>query len=233
MNAIITGATKGIGRAIVMELAANNYNIIFCARDEKEVQILQNELTSKYSHLQFFGMRADMEESSDVRDFAEFAIGSVGHVDILINNAGLYIPSGIIEEDAECLQRQMQVNDFAPHYLSKFFASRMIEAGKGHIVNICSIASLEPVVRAGSYSISKTALLGLNKALREELRPAGIKVTAVLPGSTLTDSWTGTELPKDWFILPEDVAKSIINCLQMSSGANIDEIIIRPLYGKI
>jgi short-subunit dehydrogenase len=233
MNAIITGATKGIGRAIVMELAANNYNIIFCARDEKEVQILQNELTSKYSHLQFFGMRADMEESSDVRDFAEFAIGSVGHVDILINNAGLYIPSGIIEEDAECLQRQMQVNVFAPHYLSKFFASRMIEAGKGHIVNICSIASLEPVVRAGSYSISKTALLGLNKALREELRPAGIKVTAVLPGSTLTDSWTGTELPKDWFILPEDVAKSIINCLQMSSGANIDEIIIRPLYGKI
>jgi len=233
MNAIITGATKGIGRAIVMELAANNYNIIFCARDEKEVQILQNELTSKYSHLQFFGMRADMEESSDVRDFAEFAIGSVGHVDILINNAGLYIPSGIIEEDAECLQRQMQVNVFAPHYLSKFFASRMIEAGKGHIVNICSIASLEPVVRAGSYSISKTALLGLNKALREELRPAGIKVTAVLPGSTLTDSWTGTKLPKDWFILPEDVAKSIINCLQMSSGANIDEIIIRPLYGKI
>lgn len=233
MNAIITGATKGIGRAIVMELAANNYNIIFCARDENEVQILQNELTSKYSHLQFFGMRADMEESSDVRDFAEFAIGSVGHVDILINNAGLYIPSGIIEEDAECLQRQMQVNVFAPHYLSKFFASRMIEAGKGHIVNICSIASLEPVVRAGSYSISKTALLGLNKALREELRPAGIKVTAVLPGSTLTDSWTGTELPKDWFILPEDVAKSIINCLQMSSGANIDEIIIRPLYGKI
>lgn len=233
MNAIITGATKGIGRAIVMELAANNYNIIFCARDEKEVQILQNELTSKYSHLQFFGMRADMEESSDVRDFAEFAIGSVGHVDILINNAGLYIPSGIIEEDTECLQRQMQVNVFAPHYLTKFFASRMIEAGKGHIVNICSIASLEPVVRAGSYSVSKTALLGLNKALREELRPAGIKVTAVLPGSTLTDSWTGTELPKDWFILPEDVAKSIINCLQMSSGANIDEIIIRPLYGKI
>jgi len=233
MNAIITGATKGIGRAIVMELAANNYNIIFCARDEKEVQILLNELNSRYSHLQFFGMRADMEESSDVREFAEFAIACVGHVDILINNAGLYIPSGIIEEDAECLQRQMQVNVFAPHYLSKFFASRMIEAGKGHIINICSISSLEPVVRAGSYSISKTALLGLNKALREELRPAGVKVTAVLPGSTLTDSWAGTELPKDWFILPEDVAKSIINCLAMSSGANIDEIIIRPLYGKI
>jgi short-subunit dehydrogenase len=76
-------------------------------------------------------------------------------------------------------------------------------------------------------------MLGLTKALREELRPAGVKVTAVLPGSTLTDSWSGTELPKDWFIISEDIAKSIINCLKMSPGANIDEIIIRPLYGKI
>ena len=233
MNAIVTGATKGMGRAIVMELAANNYNIIFCARDQKEVQTLLDELISMYSHLQFFGIRADMEESTDVKEFAEFAIGSLGHVDVLINNAGLYIPSGLMEEDADCLQRQMQVNVFAHHYLSKFFAYRIIEACKGHIINICSIASLEPVVRAGSYSISKTAMLGLTKALREELRPAGVKVTAVLPGSTLTDSWSGTELPKDWFILSEDIAKSIINCLKMSPGANIDEIIIRPLYGKI
>ena len=233
MNAIVTGATKGIGRSIVMELAANNYNIIFCARDQKEVQILLDELIHSFSQLQFFGMRADMEKNSDVRALAEFAENSLGHVDVLINNAGLYIPSGLLEEDERCLERQMQVNVFAPHYLSKYFAARMMESGKGHIVNICSIASLEPVVRAGSYSISKAAMLGLTKALREELRPAGIKVTAVLPGSTLTDSWAGTELPKDWFILSEDIAKSIINCLQMSSGANIDEIIIRPLYGKI
>jgi len=233
MNAIVTGATKGMGRAIVMELAANKYNIIFCARDEKEVQALLDELRKNYPRLQFFGMRADMEESSDVRGFAEFAEKSLGHVDVLINNAGLYIPSGLMDEDERCLERQMQVNVFSPHFLSKFFAAKMIGKGKGHIINICSIASLEPVTRAGSYSISKTALLGLTKALREELRPAGVKVTAVLPGSTLTDSWSGTSLPPDWFILSEDIAKSIMNCLQMSAGANIDEIIIRPLYGKV
>jgi short-subunit dehydrogenase len=233
MNAIVTGATKGMGRAIVMELAANNYNIIFCARDEKEVTSLLDELRKINPLLQIFGMRADMERNSDVKALAEFAESSLGYVDVLINNAGLYIPSDIMNEDERCLERQMQVNVFAPHYLSKFFAAKMIPQGKGHIINICSIASLQPVLRAGSYSISKTAMLGLTNALREELRPAGIKVTAVLPGSTLTDSWTGTELPKDWFILSEDIAKSIINCLQMSSGANIDEIIIRPLYGKI
>lgn len=233
MNAIVTGATKGMGRAIVMELAANNYNIIFCARDEKEVQALLDELRKNYSRQQFYGMRADMEESSEVRGFAEFAERSLGHVDVLINNAGLYIPSELMKEDERCLERQMQVNVFAPHFLSKFFAAKMVDHGKGHIINICSIASLEPVTRAGSYSISKTALLGLTKALREELRPAGVKVTAVLPGSTLTDSWSGTSLPSDWFILSEDISKSIMNCLQMSSGANIDEIIIRPLYGKV
>lgn len=233
MNAIVTGATKGMGRAIVMELAANNYNTTFCARDEKQVQALLDELRKNYPLLQFFGMQADMEASSDVSEFAEFAARSLGHVDVLINNAGLYIPSELMNEDERCLERQMQVNVFAPHFLSKFFAAKMIDHGRGHIINICSIASLEPVTRAGSYSISKTALLGLTKALREELRPAGVKVTAVLPGSTLTDSWSGTSLPSDWFILSEDIAKSIINCLQMSPGANIDEIIIRPLYGKV
>lgn len=233
MNAIVTGATKGMGRAIVMELAANNYNITFCARDENQVEAFLDELRKGYPHLLFFGMRADMENSSDVNGFAEFAARNFGQVDVLINNAGLYIPSELMNEDERCLQRQMQVNVFAPHFLSKFFAAKMIDHGRGHIINICSIASLEPVTRAGSYSISKTALLGLTKALREELRPAGVKVTAVLPGSTLTDSWSGTDLPSDWFILSQDIAKSIINCLQMSSGANIDEIIIRPLYGKV
>jgi hypothetical protein len=233
MNAIVTGATKGMGRAIVMELAANNYNIIFCARDEKQVNTLLDELRNGYPHLLFFGMRADLEEKSDVREFAEFAERNLGHVDVLINNAGLYIPSELMEEEESSLERQMQVNLFAPHFLSKFFAAKMIGRARGHIINICSVASLEPVIRAGSYSISKMALLGLTKAIREELRPAGIKVTAVLPGSTLTDSWAGTSLPADWFILSGDIAKSIINCLQMSSGSNIDEIIIRPLYGKV
>jgi len=233
MNAIVTGATKGMGRAIVMELAANNYNIIFCARDGKQVHALLDELRKTYPHLLFFGMRADMEESSDLREFAEFAESNLGNIDVLINNAGLYIPSELMEEEENSLQRQMKVNVFAPHFLSKFFAAKMIERTKGHIINICSIASLDPVIRAGSYSISKIALFGLTKALREELRPSGIKVTAVLPGSTLTDSWAGTNLPADWFILSEDIAKSIINCLQMSSGANIDEIIIRPLHGKV
>ena len=233
MNAIVTGATKGMGRAIVMQLAADNYNVAFCARDEEQIKAFLNELNTSYPHLRFYGLRSDMGDSDDVKEFAEFADKNLGFTDVLINNAGLYIPAELMREDAASLERQMQVNVYAPHYLSKFFAGKMITEGRGHIVNICSVASLEPVLSAGSYSISKMALLGLNRVLREELRPAGIKVTAVIPGSTLTDSWSGTSLPSEWFISTDDIARTIMNCLQMSSGANIDEIVIRPVKGNV
>lgn len=233
MNAIVTGATKGIGRAVVKHLAANNYNVVLCARNEKELDALLDELRETYPKLSFYGMKADMEYMSEVKEFADFSIKSLGSADVLVNNAGLYIPSELLQEEESSLERQMKVNVYAPHYLSKFIAENMKLKSSGHIINICSIASINPVISAGSYSISKAALLSLTKVLRETLMPFGIKVTAILPGATLTDSWSGTTLPSERFVSSDDVAASIINCLQMSAGANIDELIIRPLKGEI
>lgn len=233
MNAIVTGATKGIGRAIVMHLAANNFNVSLCARNEREIETLLRDLSSRYPRQNFYGISADMEHIADVMKFADFSHKCLSTTHVLINNAGLFIPSELMKEGATSLERQMKVNVYAPHYLSKYFAEKMIAAGHGHIINICSIASIRPVISAASYSVTKMALLGLTKVMREELIPHGIRVTAILPGSTLTDSWAGTSLPPQRFIDPEDVAKSVINCMQMSAGANIDEIIIRPLQGDI
>jgi short-subunit dehydrogenase len=233
MNAIVTGATKGIGSAIVRHLAANNFNIVLCARNQKELDAYLGELRESYPKRSFYGMKADMENMSDVKEFANFSLKCLGSVDILVNNAGLYIPSELLQEEESSLERQMKVNVYAPHYLSKFIAEHMKLKSAGHIFNICSIASVNPVNSAGSYSISKAALLSLTKLLREALMPFGIKVTAILPGATLTDSWAGTTLPSERFVSPEDVARSIINCLQMSAGANVDEVLIRPLKGEI
>jgi 3-oxoacyl-[acyl-carrier protein] reductase len=233
MNAIVTGATKGIGRAVVKHLAANNYNVVLCARNEKELDALLAELRETYPKLSFYGMKADMEYMSEVKEFADFSLKRLGSVDVLVNNAGLYIPSELLLEEELSLERQMKVNVYAPHYLSKFFTESMKMRSAGHIFNICSIASINPVISAGSYSISKAALLSLTKVLREALMPFGIKVTAILPGATLTDSWSGTTLPSERFVSPDDVAANIINCLQMSAGANVDEVIIRPLKGEI
>ena len=232
MNAIITGATKGIGRALVMHLAANKYNLALCARNADDVEKLIAELNQTHPALNFYGMATDLEKRSDVEAFANFALDSFRTVDLLINNAGLFMPSGLMDEAPDALERQMQVNVHTPHYLCKFFAREMINQKKGHIVNICSTASLNLLTGSASYSISKAALLSLTRLLREELMPSGIRVTAVLPGATLTDSWAGTTLPADRFVLPEDIAKAIFNAISMNEGVNVDEIIIRPLKGS-
>ena len=233
MNAIITGATKGMGLSIAKLLAANNYNLALCARNSSELENIKTELSIQHPHLSIIVYTADFNDAEQVQSFANFVTEKFEFVDVLINNAGLFIPCKLMGEGEDDLRKQMQINVYAPHFLSKYFGSKMQLAKTGHIINICSISSVKPTVTAGSYSISKVALLGLTKVLRDELMPSGVKVTAVLPGSTLTGSWEGTTIPADRFVDPDDIAKSILACLSMSAGANVDEIIIRPLLGDL
>jgi len=108
-----------------------------------------------------------------------------------------------------------------------------IKNNSGHIVNICSTASFTPYVNGGSYCISKFALLGFSKVLREELKPRGIRVTSLMPGATLTDSWTGTDLPVSRFMQASDVAQTIWDVNQLSPTSVIEELIMRPMQGDI
>lgn len=233
MNAIVTGATKGIGLAIVNQLAANNYNLALCSRNADNLMALISDLTAAYPEQKFFGTGADMEKEEEVRKFAGFAMDKLGTIDVLINNAGLFIPKSLGEEDLFDLQRQLAVNVQAPYILSKQIGSQMVMEGNGHIINICSVASIEEVSTAASYTISKTALLSLTRILRQDYQTKGVKVTAIIPGSTLTDSWAGTDIPADRFVQADDIAEAVLSCLKLSSGANIDELVIRPKGGDI
>jgi hypothetical protein len=98
---------------------------------------------------------------------------------------------------------------------------------------MCSIASFTAYKNGGSYAITKFALLGFSKSLREELKESGIRVTAVMPGATLTSSWEGVELPEERFMKPEDVAEVIFNAYFISERSVVEEIIIRPQLGDI
>jgi short-subunit dehydrogenase len=109
----------------------------------------------------------------------------------------------------------------------------MISRRKGHIFMMCSTASITPYTNGGSYCISKFALLGMSRVLREELKPHSVKVTALLPGATLTNSWAGTDLPEDRFLKAEDVANSAWAAYALSASAVIEEILIRPQLGDI
>jgi len=233
MNAVITGATKGIGRATALKLAKDGFNLILGARTEHSIHELVDFLAAEYPAQQFTGLATDVANETDLKKLVEFALHQFPEIDVLVNNAGIFIPSGILDEEEGSLETQWAINVKAAHYLCKAFGKKMRENQRGHIFNICSIAGKVPVATAGSYSVTKFALVGLTNVLREELKPNKVKVTAVIPGSTLTDSWSGTTLPAELFVQAEDVALAISAAIQMSSGANVDEIVITPLTGQI
>ncbi|HAK76618.1 MAG TPA: short-chain dehydrogenase, partial [Runella sp.] len=152
---------------------------------------------------------------------------------VLVNNTGLFAPGQIHNEPEGTLESMIDTNLYSAYYLTRGVIEKMISAKKGHIFNICSTASITAYTNGGSYCISKFALYGMTKVLREELKPHGLKVTAILPGATLTASWEGVELPKERFIQARDVAESIWSAYNLTPGAVVEEILIRPQLGDI
>ncbi|MEJ5964103.1 SDR family oxidoreductase [Pedobacter immunditicola] len=226
MNALITGATKGIGRAIALKLAEEGYNLSICARNEQELKDFAAQLESLGVSVVYAAV--DCADKDAVKRFCEFTVQELGDIDVLVNNVGAFLPGLLLDEEETNFDLQLQINLYAPYILSRFFGKIMRERASGHIFNICSVASKEIVTNAGSYSVTKSALFSLNNVLRQELTPYNVKVTAVLPGSTYTASWEGTVLPKEQFVQPEDIANTISTILKLSIGVNVDEVILKP-----
>lgn len=229
MNALITGASKGIGRAIALKLAEKGYNLALCARNTHELEELKAHLLALNPQQKVCIRSLDCAKQDQVLTFAQWAQQSLGFINVLVNNVGQYIPGTILDDADDDLLTQMQVNVFAAHSLCKFFGKEMRSRKMGHIVNICSIASIEPITSAGAYTVTKHALLGLTNVLREELKPSGVKVSAILPGATYTSSWEGTTIAPESFIQPEDIAEAVWTCVSLSPGASIEQVIVKPI----
>ncbi len=139
----------------------------------------------------------------------------------------------MLNEADGVLENTMQTNIYSAYYLTQQLVPAMIPHQSGHIFNMCSVASIKAYPNGGSYSISKFALLGFSKCLREELKEHHIKVTSILPGATLTDSWSGVDLPESRFSKPSDIAELIYSITQLSSLSVVEELVIRPQLGDI
>jgi len=233
MNVLITGATKGIGKAIAMNMAKNGYHLALCARSEADLNSLEKEIKTLYPEIEVFTKVANCAIKTDVNAFADAALQNYKNIDVLVNCVGIFKPSLILDEDDDSLDIHLKTNVFAAYYLYKKLAPSMIKRLNGFIFNICSVASISTIKNAGSYCVTKAALLSLNNTMREELMQYDVKVSAILPGSTLTDSWQGTGIPHQEFIKPEDVASAIEMILNLSSGANVDQILIKPIHGQL
>lgn len=230
---VVTGGTKGIGRAIIYKFAANNFDIVTCARNEKDLQQLKLEIESQYKGVEVFIKAADVSEKEQVLSFAQYCKSLQRPVDVLVNNAGYFLPGYIHQEEDGVLMDMLNANLYSAYYLTKALVGEMIARKDGYIFNMCSTASIMAYTNGGSYCISKFAIYGMTKVLRAELKEHDIRVTAVLPGATLTASWEGVDLPEERFMKPEDVADAIYGAYALSKRSVVEEILIRPQLGDI
>lgn len=230
---LVTGGTKGIGKAVIDQFAREGFHIITCSRNEKDLQKLKLEVEQKYTFSKLFYQQADLSDRTSLRAFVMYVKELDVQLDVLVNNSGLFVPGKITEEDDEALPYMINTNLYSAYYLTKAFVPAMIQRRAGHIFNLCSTASITPYVNGGSYGISKYALYGMTKVLREELKEHEVRVTAILPGATLTASWEGVDLPPERFIKAEDVAMAIWGAYALSGNSVVEEILIRPQLGDI
>ncbi|WP_439505073.1 SDR family oxidoreductase [Sediminibacterium sp.] len=232
MNIVVTGASKGIGKAIAEKFATEGNTLLLCSRGEKSLYDTVNELQTAYPNSIIKGMSCDMSNKEEVLAFAQWCL-KYGTPDILVNNAGQFIAGSIHDEAEGILEEMIQTNLYSAYYLTRALLPTMIQKGAGHIFNICSIASLNAYANGGSYSISKFALLGFSKNLREELKPMGIKVTSVMPGATLSASWGGFEIDPNRIMEVNDVAEMIVAASKLSPMAVVEDIVMRPQLGDL
>ncbi len=233
MNKLIavTGGTKGIGRAILEKFASHGFDVITCSRNKDELDKLQK-------HFEKLGGRAyiavaDMSDKAQVKTFTDFVNSLNRPLDVLVNNAGFFIPGLVTEEPEGALESMINSNVYSAYYTTRGLFGLMKTNRAGHIFNMCSIASIKAYPNGGSYAISKFALLGFSKVLREELMTQNIRVTAILPGATKTSSWDGVDLPEDRFMKVEDVADAVYAAYALSGRSVVEEMVIRPQLGDI
>lgn len=232
MKIIITGATKGIGRAIAEKFATEGFDVAVCARSEADLADFKKDAEEKYG-VEVLTKVTDMRQKAEVLAFANFVKEKWGDVDCLVNNAGVFLPGEISAEPEGQLEMQIETNLYSAYHFTRTMLPTMLAKGSGHIFNMCSIASQIAYPNGGSYSISKFALLGFSKVLREELKTKGIKVTAILPGATWSDSWAGVTLPESRLMQAKDIAIAVWSAWQMSPAAVVEEIVVRPQLGDL
>ena len=231
--ALVTGSTKGLGWAIAKIFAKNGLNVIVTGRDGEELNERLAELKSSYPEQKFWAQKADIGSKKGVRNLADFVMDTVGKLDVLINNAGIFYPGEVLQEDDGNLEKMIETNLYSAYYLTRALVEKLKLSPRGHIVNTCSVASFFAYPNGGSYSISKFALLGFTRVLSEELKKSNVGVTAVMPGAAWSNSWAGVDLPYERLMEADDVAQVVLTAVMMGKSAVIEDIILRPQLGDL
>ena len=223
-NALITGAGKGIGKAIALALAAEGVNVALLARTEKDLLEVAKEVTA-------FGVRvvtavADVASLEEVNKSTGVVFNKFDHIDILINNAGIGKFGKFLELSVKDWEQIIQVNLMGTYYVTRAFLPQMIERNSGDIINISSTAGLRGAAVTSAYSASKFAVLGLTESLMQEVRKHNIRVTALTPSTVATDMAIDLKLTDgnpESVMQPEDIAEVIVAQLKLNKRVFIKD----------
>ncbi len=231
--AVISGGSRGIGKAIASALAARGFGVCLLARNEDTLRKTSAELQANFPQAEVLYYAVNLADKKACATLYQDLSTKWPQVDILVNNAGSFQPGNLMAEPDGLFEAMMESNLFSAYYLTRAIYPHLQKGALKMIFNICSTASLQAYPKGGSYGIAKFGLLGFSRNLRLELAEQGYRVTAILPGPVLTDSWGDIDLPKERFMMPEDIAQVVIAGLEMSPQAFPEEIIMNPISGKI
>ncbi|WP_347838943.1 SDR family oxidoreductase [uncultured Draconibacterium sp.] len=230
-TAIITGAGKGIGKAIAIGLAQLKYNTVLVGRNRDDLEAVALQIKED-SWIDSQIIQVDITNTDALKKAIAQLVNDCESIDVLVNNAGVYY-SGTTDAKEDEFIKMLETNLTAQYQLLKQVVPVMKVQGSGYIFNVASRAGKIGFAGSGAYSASKFAMVGLNESLYRELNPLGIRVTALCPGwvNTQMACLAGTPHKADEMIQPEDLFKTLQWLMSLSPGACVKEVVIETPFG--
>jgi 3-oxoacyl-[acyl-carrier protein] reductase len=227
-NILVTGASKGIGRAISRSVAAAGANVIMTARDEESLINLKKEINSAGKGSALYTV-ADLANEKDIESLFKKVEEELGTLDVLINNAGFVIPGELVDFSIKDFDKLIDVNLRATYLCCQHALKLMLPKESGYIINISSVVGFKGYPNQTAYTASKHGVVGLSKALSAEVQKYGIRVSLIHPGGVDTDlvGKARPDLDKSVLMQPEDIAQTVMYLLSLPERAMVDEIYIR------
>ena len=228
---VVTGASKGIGKAIAFAFAAVGAKVVLAARTRQTLEQVAVEL--RENGAEALAVPTDVTNVDAVKRLIQRTLDAYQHVDILINNAGIGHFGPVVDFDPDDWDAVLNSNLKAVYLCAKYALPSMLEQGSGQIINVLSIAAKVAFQASSAYCAAKAGALALTKVLASEVRQHNIRVTAVLPGSVHTPFWDDVPEHPDFeqMLTPEHVAHTIVSVCQQPPGMVTEEIVVMPPLG--
>ena len=229
MRVLVTGASRGIGRAIALRLAAPGVTLLLAGRDRTALEKTGADADARGAK----SLLLPFDLSDPAQAEALIAEVSGSPLDVLINNAGVSRVKPLQDQTLADWQETLAVNVTAPFLLCRGLIKNIPRGGT--IINVISSAGRTGFPNWSSYCMSKFALEGFTKSIREELRPRGIKVMSLFPSATATEIWDRVqgEWPRDKMMKPEHVADAVAAALEQPAEVSVEEIVVGPISGRL